>query len=229
MKNFIFLFLVIITASCSRSLIYSPSINPPNQALKEKEIDIQAGAGLLPETRPEEIHGDYTSTLGVGAQIGYGFSNKFNMSLKGWGDLEGRSNKFRSGYSLNARFYNDIDPNQRIIFIPKAGIALGGNEISGYALQASGVYQAGINNSTGWYGGVGFIWGFRDLDKELNYKDEMKMPMGFGISGNFGIGWEFTSNLRINCELNPIYQINTFDENSHFILSPTLGVAYTIN
>jgi len=38
--------------SCLCLLVYSPSLNLPNQSLKEKEIDLQGGLELFLESRP---------------------------------------------------------------------------------------------------------------------------------------------------------------------------------
>lgn len=217
-----------ILTSCSNSLVYSPSINLPNKPLKEKEIDLQGGLELLAETRPEELQGNQT-TLGLGGQLSYGFSNKFNLSLKGWADIEGRENSIRSGYALNGQFIKLIDEESRIITIPRLGIVLDGNEISGYGIGTSILYQKSISKIFSWYGGVGLLWGFRDLDKEKNYNDKEKLPMGFGILGNLGIGCQLLNTIRLNLEINPIYQINTFDENSQMLFSPTIGIGYTLN
>lgn len=213
--------------SCSKSLVYSPSVNLPHQPLKEKEIDLQGGIGWFPETRPEELSGKQ-STLGLDGQIGYGFSDRFNLSIKGWVDVEGRESLIRSGYSLNAQFIQEINSNSGIIILPRIGIALNGDEISGYGLAASALYQRNIRDGLSWYGGPGLLWGFRYLEKDRNQDGEEKLPMGIGILGNLGIAWQFVDGLRINCELNPVYQINTFDQNSQFIVSPSIGVGYTL-
>lgn len=229
MKNIIIILLIGLLTSCSKSLVYSPSINLPNQPLKEKEIDIQGGVELLPETRPEELQGNLT-TFGMSGQLSYGFTEKFNLSVKGWGDLEGRESTIRSGYSLNGQFIKPLDENEdnRIIFLPRIGIALNGNDIAGYGLGVSAIYQQTINEKLSWYGGAGLFWGFRYLEKELNLNNEEKMPAGFGVIGNVGIGWQLSNNIRLNCEISPIYQINTFDENSQLMFSPTFGIAYTL-
>lgn len=214
--------------SCSTSLVYSPSINLANQPLKEKEIDLHAGVELLPETRPEELKGNQT-TLGASAQLSYGFTDKFNLTAKGWADIEYRENRFRSGYSISGQFINSISENSRVIILPRIGFALNEDNIEGYALGTSIIYQKSINKNFSLYGGAGVLWGFRHLEKETNFEGEEKMPMGFGIVGNFGLGWQLSNNFRLNCELIPIYQINTFENSSQMIVSPTIGIGYTIN
>ncbi|HMQ85166.1 MAG TPA: hypothetical protein PKA00_19810 [Saprospiraceae bacterium] len=227
-KKILILVIIGLLTGCSRSLVYSPSINLSNKPLKEKEIDFQGGVELLPETRPEELQGNQT-TLGLSGQLSYGFSDKFNLTIKGWADIEGRESLIRSGYSLNGQLIKILSERDRVIIIPRTGIALNGNEITGYGLGTSVIYQNTINQKLSWYGGAGLLWGFRYLEKETNKDNEEKIPMGFGIVGNLGLGWQLSNDLRINCELNPVYQINTFDNNSQILLAPTIGIGYTIN
>ncbi|MCB9352968.1 MAG: hypothetical protein R2791_04845 [Saprospiraceae bacterium] len=213
---------------CSKSLVYSPSVHLSNRPLKEKEIDLQGGVELLPEARPETLGGNPT-TLGMHGQIGYGFGNRFNMSVKGWVDMEGRENLTRTGYSLAGQFLLPVDSSSRWIVLPRIGMALNGSEVSGYGIGTSLLYQQSINRNISWYGGLGLAWGFRYLDrKDLNTENEEKLPMGLGLIGNAGLSWEFIDRLRLNVELSPIYQLNTFDENSQFLLSPAMGIGYTI-
>lgn len=227
-KNIAILMTIGMLTSCSKSLVYSPSINLSNQPIQEKEIDLQGGVELLPEARPEELNGHQT-TFGLSGQLSYGFSDKFNLTIKGWVDIEERESVIRSGYSLNGQFIKNLSGRKRVILLPRIGIALNENQISGYGLGTSMIYQKTINQKLSWYGGAGLLWGFRYLEKNTNYANEEKLPMGFGIVGNFGIGWQLLNSIRLNCELNPIYQINTFDENSQILLSPSIGIGYTIN
>ena len=227
-KNIQILIIIGLLTSCSKSLVYSPSINLTNQPIQEKEIDLQGGVELLPEARPEELKGNQT-TFGLSGQLSYGFSEKFNLTIKGWADSEGRENLFRSGYSLNGQLIKILSERKRVILIPRIGFALNGNEITGYGLGTSMIYQNSINQNFSWYGGAGLLWGFRYLEKETNNENEEKLPMGFGIVGNLGIGWQLSNSIRLNCELNPIYQINTFDDNTQILLSPSIGIGYTID
>ncbi len=227
-KKIAILMVIGMLISCSKSLVYSPSINLANQPIREKEIDIQCGVELLPESRPEELQGNKT-TFGISGQLSYGFSDKFNLTIKGWGDAEGRERLIRSGYSLNGQFIKTLSERNRVIILPRIGMALNGNDIAGYGLGASIIYQNSINQKLSWYGGAGLLWGFRYLEKDINSKNEEKLPMGIGIIGNLGLAWQISNNIRLNCEVNPGYQINTFDENSQMFLSPTIGIGYTLN
>lgn len=231
MKNYIIIVLSLIyfwlATSCSRSAVYSPSLNLPNKTLQKKEIDLQGGFELLPESRPHNLQGNKT-TLGLNGSITYGFSNKFNLAMKSWIDIDGRSNFVRSGYALTGQYIIPRSELASLIVIPRIGIAAQDTDISGYGIATSIIYHKIVSTSFSTYGGLGFAWGFEDLSKRENVFDKEKLPMGFGLISNFGLSWEFSKHMRINIELNPIYQINTFDEQNDFIISPQLGIGYTI-
>ena len=219
--------LIIISSSCSKSLVYSPSINLPNKTLKAKEVDLMGGIELMPEARPESLGGRPT-TIGMNGQIGFGFSNQINISLKGWVDIEGRENLTRSGYSLSGQYIIPKNLNSRFILLPRVGIALYGRDVKGYGISSSLIYHEVFNNKISVYVGGGLIWGFRFLEKSTNEDGDEKVPMGLGIIGNSGVAFEITKGIRINFELSPILQLNTFDYNQQFIFSPQIGVGYTI-
>lgn len=225
-RTILFVLVVTMGSGCSRSVVYSPSINLPNKILAKNEIDVQAGIELLPEARPEVLMGNQT-TLGINGQLSYGFGDKFNLSVKSWADIEGRENVVRSGFSLNAQFIKNIDEQSRLILLPRFGIALNAADIVGYGLGSSVLYHRTLKEKLSWYGGVGAAWGFRYLEKDLDAEMNEELPMGLGLIGNLGIGWELATNFRLNAELNPIYQINTFENNSQFLVSPTIGLGYT--
>ncbi|MGB0849688.1 MAG: hypothetical protein ACPGTP_00450, partial [Bacteroidia bacterium] len=202
--------------SCSKSLVYSPSLNLTTTPINKSDIDIQGSLEMLPETRPEELGGTPT-TFGFNGQISYGFSDRFNLTAKGWSDLQNRENQNRTGFALNGQFLKDLSANNKLIVMPRIGIALSGNEVAGYGLGSSLIYQNIVNDKFSWYGGAGAVWGFRYLEKDLNHKNESKLPMGIGAIGNLGLSWQCSYDFRINMEINPTYQINTFDENSQFM------------
>ncbi len=214
-------------ASCSKSMVYSPSINLPNEILKEEEFDFQAGFEAMPEARPEKLKGSQT-TIGLNGQIGYGINDKFNMSAKVWLELKQREGSVRSGLSLNWQFISVLDENKRIIILPRIGISESGFFDFGYGIGSSAIYHHSLNGKIGYYAGIGGVWGFLHLHKDLNDNGEKKIPMGFGVLGNIGLSWEMIYGIRLNFEINPIYQINTFDEIEQVIFSPQIGVGYKI-
>lgn len=223
-KTFLSLLLLSILNGCAPSLVYSPSFNLEHKKFEEKEIDLSGGIELLPETRPEETNGQ--STLGYQARIRYAFTDKMVLGIKTWGDMEGAFNRFRSGYSLSAQTFWALSERDRIVFIPRIGIAMSDNEVAGYGLNASVLYQYQFHSRLSVYTGAGFIWGFYDLERTFNSEMVSRYPMGYGINANLGIALRLSPKLRVNAELNPIYQLNAFDKVNHFILAPSLNLGY---
>jgi hypothetical protein len=225
LRRFFLLLLVCFATSCSKSVVYSPSLNLPTQSLQEKELDFSGGVELMPEARPEAL-GGRTTTMGAQGQVSYGFGDKFNLGVKAWFDAESREISLRSGYSLNARFFKELSNSSRLIYIPRAGIALSGNDISGYGFGLSSIYQKRFWENTSLYFGPGILWGFRYLEKELTADEKNEMPMGFALIGNIGFSQYLGRSLRLNIELNPVYQLNTFEDNQQFLLAPSLAFGY---
>lgn len=225
MKNGLTLLLILLyLSSCSPSLVYSPSFNLEHKKFEEKELDVSGGVELLPETRPEETSNNFS--LGYQARLRYAFTDKLVLGVKTWGDVEGTFNRFRSGYSLSGQRFFALSERERILIIPKVGIAMSDNEVLGYGVNLSFLYQYQFHANFSVYTGAGFIWGFYDLERASNSEMESRYPMGYGINTNLGIAYRFNPKLRLNAELNPVYQINSFDQVSNLILAPSLSLAY---
>lgn len=230
MKTISFLasLMMFFLCGCATSLVYSPSTNLTTSPLKKGAVDLNAGGEFMPESRPEQLSGAPV-TFGLQGQINYGFSEQFNMSVKGWVAAEDRSSQVRSGYALSTQFIKPLDLDKSIIILPRIGMALYGNRISGYGVAASGIYQKKIKDKLAWHTGLGLAWGFKDLTKENNAKGDQKLPMGLGFLGHFGLGYQLSENFRLQAEINPVYQINTFNEEQQILASPSIGIGYTFS
>jgi len=215
----------LLLSSCSPSLVYSPSFNLEQTQLEKNQLDISGGAELLPETRPQES----TKSLSFGyqAQIRYGFQENLVLGIKSWGALEGEFGYFRSGYAITAQYAKALSEKSRLLIIPRVGMALSNNDISGYGLNANLLYQRMLSSKFSFYTGGGLLWGFYDLDQRRNDQDEVRYPMGWAIGGNLGLSYRLSEKLRLNAELNPIYQLNTFDKVDHIIIAPSLNLGYS--
>ncbi len=216
----------VFLTNCSSSLVYSPSLNLPQQPLAEKEVDLNAGVEMLPETRPDFTSSKDKSTFGLNGHIGYGFTNKFNMYAKGW-ITKNDNNSYRSGFSMNGTFNFKIDDNSRYMLLPRIGILLDNQNISGYGASCLLIYQSKIIENLSFNSGGGVIWGYKNLFETTNSIGERKISMGFAIQGNAGVIYQISENIRCNLEINPLYQINTFDNKQNFVISPNISLGYT--
>lgn len=89
------------------------------------------------------------------------------------------------------------------------------------------VYQSNIGEKLSFSTGGGLIWGYEYLSKITNDENELKFPFGYGIQGNVGLTYQLSENIRCNLEVNPLYQINTFDDKQNFVISPNISLGYT--
>ena len=231
MKKNVFssLVLSLFFCSCSPSLVYSPSFNLEHKQLEKNQLDLSAGAELLPETRPNAASPSLStnSSFGYQAQIRYGFQDNLVLGIKSWGDLEGQLGYFRSGYAVSAQYSKSLSNSSRLLFIPRIGMALSDSDISGYGINGNVLYQKMLSSNFSFYTGGGFLWGFYELDQRRNDQNEVRYPMGWAIGGNLGLSYRFNPNLRLNAELNPIYQLNTFDQVDHIIIAPSINLGYS--
>jgi hypothetical protein len=226
--------LTLLLTSCSQSVLYNPAISLPVKPLEEKELFVQGSLGLLPETRPELLNGPSYTYAGC-FQLGYGFSDRFSMSLSGWHDFEWRefatptSYRLRYGYSITGVINKQINEKSTLLFIPRAVVALHDRMISGYGLGLSTGIHHKIHEKIGIYGAAGFACGFENTKKKVNTENELKRPAGLALIFNLGASGLIYKNFGWNFELSPIYTMNFFDNKQHFILSPQVGISYLIN
>ncbi len=227
MKYLIFATFLLFLSSCSKSLIYNTGLNLPTQILQKGDFDIQDNIGLFPEARPEAYPYDKkNTTIGGSLQIQYGISNSFGMALKGWADLEQRENFFRSGIELSAHFNHLFSTRSHLIVIPHIGYASGKSN-GGYGLGTTAAYHTQVSDVFAYYTAIGFTWGRADSERKKNAYGESRIPAGIALHGNLGISYNLIPNLRLNAEINPIEQFNTFDKTKQLFLAPQVGMGYT--
>jgi len=231
LKLLLFLSFGFLFSNCNKSLVYSPSINLTSKPIKKKEIDAQVGAELLPETNQRDIEGSSNTVFGINGQVAYGFTDKFSLTAKFWADPERKIKELRSGFALSAQIVKPISPKSRLIILPRIARLLEEGLFSKSGWQSDGlcisaVYHRSLKGNY-WYAGGGAGWGTAFFSKKSNFRGEEKIPMGFGLVGHLGYGWEFTNNLRLICELSPILHFNTFERNTRYVISPTIGLGYT--
>ncbi|MFT6883574.1 MAG: hypothetical protein ACJAVY_002380, partial [Marinoscillum sp.] len=135
------------------SIMYSPSLDIPMNPLGKNQVDLQAGVGLFPETRPHEFD-DKNTTLAAFGLLSYGITNNFTLSGKAWSDIE-RIIAFRVGFALSGQYTVPISDQSRLILIPRLGFAT--SDIFGYGqgVGFSTVFQQEIEQNYSYYLGLG--------------------------------------------------------------------------
>jgi hypothetical protein len=197
--------------------MYSPSLDIPMNPLGKNQVDLQAGVGLFPETRPHEFD-DKNTTLAAFGLLSYGITNNFTLSGKAWSDIE-RIIAFRVGFALSGQYTVPISDQSRLILIPRLGFAT--SDIFGYGqgVGFSTVFQQEIEQNYSYYLGLGSVWGWVDKTSEG----------GIGLLAHIGFSRRLSDSFWLNFELNPVYQINYYDNKQPFLVSPTLSLGFRVN
>lgn len=225
----LFLFLLVFCSlSCTRSLVYSPSVTPTIKPLKAKELHLQGSLELFPETRPGKID-DHATTLGLTSNLSFGIKDNLGLRLKGWADIYGRQSNIRTGLALSATFAKEKSSDSRLLFIPTIGFAMDGGWFGGMGVGNTIIYQKNLSDKFSLHGGIGFNWGTEGFEKLENSFNEERLPQGSVLTSNLGFGYIVSDKLYFNFELIPMYQINSFDNKSNFLISPSMGFGYILN
>lgn len=221
------LFFGILISSCSSSLIYSPSSGVPDRPLEQNEIVVSGSAEMLPETRPEGFAntGDFTA-MGGSLQVGYGFSNRFSMLVRGSADLSDKMAALRSTYSITGLYHWSRSTHQRIIWMNRVGIVMNNNSVQGYGVQSAGLWQYDMGKKLVFTGGIGGIWGFHSLERQVNTALENRIPMGWGILFHGVFAYRLSQQWILQGEITPIWQNDDFDRTNRWLFSPSIGISY---
>lgn len=223
MKILYFVAIVLLT-SCTSSLVYSPSVGVTNNKIEKGDVNLQAAFELLPETIPKEIEDNYSKGMNLG--FAYGINDKISLKLRAWSDLKTYtdtfSEAFRHGYSAGLMF-DFTDDKGGWIFYPRVGILFDDNSVDGGGISFNSLYKMQVNKTLSLYGGVGLVLGWRDISSEVEKKE-----YGYGLLFNIGSSFDIYKGLGINFELNPVYQLNMYDEVNHFLVAPSIGFYYHI-
>jgi hypothetical protein len=213
---------LLLGASCS-SGIYNPAMNVPVNPVQAGDLDINGGKGYLPESSPAHKKDKRLSLAGSG-QLTMGLSNSFNLSLKGWHELEQRDTS-RFGGILSAHFIRQSEINTTRIYMLHIGVSLLNSENDGTNMHASGIGASVIkhkkyNENFATYTGLSIAYG---------EQSDLGSDNGAGVGLHFGLAYNIYDNFRINAEITPILQHNWSENSFNFVLSPHISLGYTFN
>lgn len=234
--------LLLALTSCSQSLVYSPALHLSERQLQAQQVELKASVGMLPETRPLENLDK--ATLGTTIELGYGFTDAFNLALSGWkawiykrdsdGTFTFKSGENaiatyaanRGGLALSSRISLNTNSEYNIVLYPRAALLLDENEINGYGFAIPIVVLKPFSKAVYSYAGVGIAYGIKKFGNESNSQGKSVLPHGYGIIGHIGIGWNIIDQLRLTGEVNPVYQLNSFDNTNNAVVVPSISVGY---
>ncbi len=225
--------IAVAVSGCS-SLVYTPAVHLSEQPLTKGKIEIQGTVGLLPETRLQDS--EHKATLGGSLGAGYGFTDNISLYVSGW--LAFSDDMYsRGGWSLSSRVPLLQNERYELLLYPRAALLFYGSGIDGYGAELPLVFLRRFSADVYAYAGAGFAYGTNSFDKierpqpasgVSDSSSERVLPDGYGIIGHIGVGWNITKRLRLTGEVNPIMQINSYDDRSDVMLVPSVGVGYTI-
>lgn len=224
---------------CSSSLVYAPAIHVSEQPLAAQDVELRAAVSALPETRPH--HAEHKTALGGSAEIGYGFTDDFSLYLCGWMAFQNNAyntvGSARVGYALSSRIALLRNDRYELLLYPRAAMVFDRSTAEGYGFELPVVFLRRFSQSaTGVYAyaGAGFAYGVHNKLVQPPYsaesgeeRPEAEYPNGYAIIGHIGIGWNISTKFRLTGEVNPILQINSFEDEKSAIFAPSIGLAYT--
>lgn len=209
--------LLLSLTNCTKSLVYSPSLNLPPEPLKKNQVQLLGGVGYLPETRPHKTKENIA--VGGEAAIRYAISDYFTFQLKGWQDFSDNLNDDRSGFSIAVIVMLNDSSDFRYALIPTGALLVADGDFEG----GGGAIPIGFwytkYNPFNFYASIGPAFGMRDLTKE-------KAEWGWGVLLNLGAGILIQDHLTLNLEISGIKQVNEYDKREDFILVPGLNIGY---
>lgn len=207
----------VLVASCRSSYVYSPGVQLPSSPLAKEQVDVRIHGEMSPETRPDAV--DQRMALSGSAQLSYGFSDVFSLGTRAW--LGYREGVTRFGNSLTATLRQSLDERSSILYMPSVGVVWDGNYMGGVGFGSNVTYFYQATSSVGIYGGAGFLYGLRESDAWGAAGN------GWAITGTAGLSYSFSEMFSLNLVVTPLYQVSNYDNVSHFIVAPSLGVAFT--
>jgi hypothetical protein len=208
---------ICILPGCS-NYVYAPAALLPEKALNKGEVDLKAGVGSLPKVRPQT---PYTTECAI-ADIGYGFSNRFNLYASAWTDLTTDPFFAKAGISLAARTQLWQGEKLQLLLYPKVALLKNKDNFDAWGVSIPLIVMIPVSTHFYTYVGAGGAYGNRRLNENA-FKDEEL----FAAIGHVAVGYNCTENFRILLEANPIWQYNAHYEKQYFICSPTLSIGYT--
>lgn len=211
---------MLFASGCASSLVYNPSVNLPARPLHKEQGEALLNLSILPETRPHMTENDVAA--GGAFTFRYGFSNTLTLGASGWADLRDMADGvFRGGFGAEGIIaLNDEKSRPRFALMPRGAALFDGSSVEGGGfafpvalwLPTSGIFTT--------YAAIGPAIGFRDLSAD-------RAEWGYGMIGNLGSAIQLAQSLRANVEIVGVIQVNRYDNITHGIFAPSIGLGWS--
>lgn len=211
----------LIISGCATSLVYDPSLHLPARPMENAEVQAGAGIGYLLETRPDSA--DQMGDMGASFLLRTQLSKSVGLRVGHWftfSSLESDGN-YRGGLSADGLI--SLSDDGDVFLIPRTAMVFAegfsGVSIEGGAFALQGGMTMELISMLRLYGGLGPVFGFRDLTNENNQ---------WGVGGllNAGVGLSITSRLGASAELSGVAYYNAFEEKAVAGISPSVMISY---
>lgn len=227
------LFFLFITINCvlissCQSLVYSPSINLPDE-IKKDNTNLIAAYERLPLTSSDEENNDMNN--GFMTALQHSFTNRFMLQVKYWADANSMNLgiKFKHGLSLNGFILlNDSNSSYKFYLSPlmaaafEENITMMGVIGTSVSVQTPKFYVFEPFLSVGMFYGSTFYNQNYNLDSRYYYGNNA----GIAIISNAGAYIPLYGNLKLYLELSfPAVYYSEFTTWATFLV-PSIGFKY---
>jgi hypothetical protein len=204
--------LLMCLTGCTRSMVFSPSLNLPSDPTKNS-LQLYGGASMLAETRPREVN--RSASLGVDGFVRFGASDRVSLQVKSWEALRNVDEHRRTGISAGAlvRLGNN-SADWAWGLMTQGGFVFAGGGTEGGGIAMSGVLWMPRFLFLRPYSAFGLAWGQRNSEE-----------WGWGLISNLGVNSIFLKHFTVNAEISPVYESNRYDRYRRLILSPSVGLS----
>jgi hypothetical protein len=232
MKHVLLLLVPLLVTSCTRSLIYDPSLQLPSMPLKPGGLQVALGAAYLPETRPDTI--GRMGVVGVTSQLRVGFSDYLTVGAKYWsafsnlpdGTTAGDEGRYyRGGLSgeLAVRVSDSSATLKRSV-IARSGLAFGEGPNNYVQIDGGGVaLQYALTARPGdmmLSAAIGGIFGFHDFDSGED-------QWGLGGIVNLGASYELFDGFDVVADLSALLYYDANQPKTVVTAAPAISISYS--
>jgi len=210
--------MILVMASCSPSLVYSPSLQVPEAPLSRGQFQAGGGIGMLAEARPNEIN--HKTSGGAEFFSWFAISRSVALQAKWWKDISDHNpaNRNRNGVSLAAIVtVKSTASAGRLAVMPQAALLLDGGSAEGNGLACALIYWPPGIGSFHPYIALRPVFGMRNIYGSGEW--------GWGVIGNMGIAISLAKTFRVNMEAAGIRQVNKYDRRTDDIFAPGITVS----
>jgi hypothetical protein len=199
----------LLSAGCTPSGIYSPSVNLPPEPLKQKQVQVFAGVVEMPEVRPQKM--PEKTARGIEATARLGATDWLTLQTKFWQDLSDNfSRETRYGVSVSTILAHTRDfGGTRIGVMPTAVFLCDEDEWLGVG---------GTLPLCAWLPDFSVLHPYAAIGPGMGFYDTKDDKWGWFMTENYGLAALLAKHFTVNAELSFMQTFNRYDKrNDSFV------------